>query len=134
MPNETIPTSGTPATDTNGRAASETILERATRILGGDIRPDDYLTLPPDAAAKVEWEFQTALAMRPGGILTDAEKHRIWQDRALSYHYGWRWVATLRTPDGVIALWVVSESTDLAHRLPDELQSQIHYAFPMPWE
>jgi hypothetical protein len=133
MANDVIPTPGKRPLDANGTPAGESVVERARRILGGDIRPDDYLTLPPDAAAKVEWEFEMALQLRPGAVLTETEKHRIRQNRALEYHYGGRWVEVLRTPDGVIAL-ATSEDIGLIDTLPDELRRGVVSEFQLPWD
>jgi hypothetical protein len=117
----------------NGTPRDESVMDRAKRILGGDIRPDDYLTLPTDAAAKVEWEFATALQLRPGAVLTETEKLRIRQNRALEYHYGGRWVEALRTPEGVIAL-ATGEDIGLIDTLPSELRRGVVSEFQLPWD
>jgi len=58
MANDVTRTTDSISTNTNGALARESVIERAIRILNGDIHPDDYLSLPPEETAKVEWEFE----------------------------------------------------------------------------
>lgn len=135
MANDVIPTPDQRAVRMNGAPGHESVVDRAKRILGGDIRPDDYLALPAEAAAKVEWEFEMALQQRPGAVLTETEKLRIRQNRALEFHYGGRWVLTLRKPEGVIAFGSGEEAiTRLSRDVPEEFQSFMRFEYPMPWE
>lgn len=133
MANDVIAASGPHPAGANGPPAAESVVERATRILRGDIRPGDYLTLPPEAAAKVEWEFEMAQQLRPGAVLTETEKHRIRQTRALEYHFGGRWVITLRTADGVIALGSGEDAISrLSREIAEEFQPRMRCEFPYP--
>jgi len=84
--------------------APPAVVARWERILGGHIEPGDYLTLPPDALARVEWEFAYVESLRPGARVEGDERRDILRSRALSYHYGGKLVATLYRPEGVIVL------------------------------
>ena len=106
MPHELTMPSATPAS-TNGHAPpAESPLDRARRIRGGDIRPDDYLPVPDELRARIENELRFAQGLHPHAVLGDIERTRVWQDRVLMHHHDGAVVAVLRNEGGVIVMGI----------------------------
>lgn len=76
-------------------------LERATRILGGDVRPEDYLSVPPEVVTVVEGEV-ARLRTQEGIEVSDDFRTRLVNEWVLQYCYGGKPVACQRSEFGVV--------------------------------
>ena len=81
--------------------AEPDFLARARRILGGDIRPDDYLPVASEVSALVAEEL-AQLREREFIDASDDFRVRLVNQWALQYSYGGQPVACRRTDRGVI--------------------------------
>ena len=104
-----------PATGVPTQAANPTatppgpeVLARAERILKGDIRPDDYLSIPDELVAEVRAHYQR-VAEESGIIATEEARHWTLMNWTLSYHFGGQLILRRRTDQGVIVLAVGPE-------------------------
>lgn len=82
-------------------APGETVETRAERILAGDIRPDDYLEVPPGVTARVDWEIAKC-----GVAVTTEMRQWMLDTYALQFHCSGNRVVCWRTGKGVIVLGV----------------------------
>lgn len=107
------------------------LLQRANRILAGDVRDSDLLQLPPEEAAKVEAEIQLAESLYPDRVMSEAERTRVRQDRALEHFYAGHPVACIQTPKGVIVLASgLAEIGKLVRTVPGEKWKDVVVRFP----
>lgn len=120
------------ASDEAPPAAGESLIARARRILATGPKPGDCLRLPPDAAARVEREFELVQAMRPGRTLSDGERERVRADRTLQYHFGGQIVACMRTQVGVVVLAAGEEIPPLVETIPGSDWKGVVIEFPEP--
>jgi hypothetical protein len=127
-------------------------LERARRILGGDIRPEDYLSVTPEVQARVARDLafcadhlkkaQAAgrapadVAFDPNGRfdgvgLTLAARQR--NQWLLSLHYGGQNIACIEDETGVIVLAVgLEQSAAVINAFPYEQRKDVGLCTPDP--
>jgi hypothetical protein len=82
------------------------ILERAGRILGGDIRPHDYLPVTPQVEKAVERDMAYARSRADGREVLPAVEARQLRERLLSFHHAGITVCYIEDGRGVIVLAV----------------------------
>ena len=113
--------------------ATEPYLDRATRILSGDVRPGDPLPVTPEVARAVEvavqffrTEFQTEL---------DAKRTAEYRSRMLlSFHHPGGSISYLETPDGPVVLAVgLNQVGELVRTIPYELSKDVIFTIPEDW-
>jgi hypothetical protein len=106
MPHEhETPTDGTASAATappTSSVAEPAFLARARRILGGDIRPEDYLHAPEDVREALTKE----LARFGDQAVSKDTRQRFLNEWVLSFHHGAQPVACQRTERGVIVIAV----------------------------
>lgn len=146
------PTAGRPAADEPTQRREPEFLARARRILGGDIRPDDYLPVTPEVESPVARDFAFAAdhvrkrveagrapagstfdpSARFDGVgLTLAARQR--NDYLLSVHYAEQYLAYVEDEQGVIVLAVGPEQTGaLIDAFPYELRKDVGFGAPFP--
>ena len=123
--------------------AEPEFLARARRILGGDIRPDDYLPVTPEVEARVARDLafdadhvqkQFELGRIPAAFEIDpsvAIRQR--NDWLLSLHYGGQNVAYIENNVGVIVLAIgLEQGGDLLDAFPYELRKDVYFGAPLP--
>ena len=105
---------------------AEAVIVRATRILSGDIRADDYLPISTDIIAFV------AEAEKRGGVEMFPESRQlILSDLALQAHYAGNIVLSHHRPDGVIVLAVGADEIDhVLEKLPPDKQALTKTEYP----
>jgi hypothetical protein len=81
-------------------------LTRARRILTGDIRPDDYLTVTPEVQRRVALCLQYAKARGNGQLLAPEVEPRQLRQEVLSFHHGGQNIAYIEDDRGVLVLAV----------------------------
>lgn len=107
---------------------------RWRRILGGEIAPTDYLPVTPEVTRAVEAALAFARTRLGGQEPDDAVRVKLLQDYTIGVHHGGRMVATLRRPDGVIALAVgLDEVGRLVRTLPPGSRSGFAIEHPPSW-
>lgn len=124
-------------------------LDRARRILGGDVRPDDYLPVTPEVEARVSADLAFAtehVKARNGGRLphnfdlnaTTAEFPlssfaRQRNEWLLSLYYGGQNIAYIANNTGIIVLAVgLDDGRKLLDEVPYELRQDVGFGAPLP--
>src|SRR5579872_494008 len=136
MANETIrPTPAKPAT--NGLLSvrqSQLLAEvdatvlRASRILSGDIQPDDYLPISNDILA-----FVADAEARTGVQMLSEYRQKMISELALQAHHAGNIVLTHHTANGVIVIAVgVDEIDRILESLPPDKQALTKTEYPAP--
>ncbi|HEV3384617.1 MAG TPA: hypothetical protein VG097_07370 [Gemmata sp.] len=121
---------------TSTRNGSEpTFIARARRILGGDVRPDDYLPVPEVVHSAVADE-ETRLREVKGFTISDEFRTRIRNDWTLQFIHGGQPVACRRTDAGVIVFAVGTEEIrTLLERFPRPDQRSVFFiTTPPTWQ
>ena len=133
MPHELTVPSATPASANGHAPPAESPLDRARRVLRGDVRPADYLSVPDDVIAFVDGtEARSGVRLLP-------EYHQLHIDNlTLQEHHAGNIVLCRHTGDGVVILAAgFNPVYDLADALsPDERRLIIVEhppAFPDAW-
>ena len=127
-------------------------LDRARRILSGDIRPEDYLTVTADVEARVQRDFAFAAdharkqfetgripavpeidltARFDGfGLSVGARQRNEW---LLSLYYGGQNIAYIENEQGIIVLAVGLEAGGaLIDAFPYEMRKDVGFGAPSP--
>ena len=130
--------------------AEPDFLERARRILGGDVRPDDYLPVTPEVEARVERDFAFAAdhikkahaaGRIPAVFDVDATTPefdvpysiRQRNEWLLSLYYGGQNIAYIENEKGVIVLAVgLEESAAVIDAFPYEQRKDVGLCTPDP--
>jgi hypothetical protein len=101
-------------------------LERAFRVLKGDIRCEDFLEVPEDILSFVEGgEMRTGVRMQP------ASRRQMIVDLALQHHHAGDIVLCYRTDDGVIVLAAGPEAVaSVSKSLPIDMQGRVSIEYP----
>jgi hypothetical protein len=130
VPEPTLPQSlDAPASTKSG--SEPAFLARARRILGGEIRPEDYLTITPEVHRRVELFLQAANARGNGQQLTPEVKTRQARQEVLSFHHGGQNVAYISDDRGVIVLAVgLDQSSALIEAFPDKINGRVYFDAP----
>jgi hypothetical protein len=116
-------------------------LDRAKRILGGDIRPDDYLPVTPEVEARVQRDLAFAAShiqkqFEAGRIpavfeLDPSVPIRQRNEWLLSMHYGGQNIAHIEDDKGVIVLAVgLEQGAALLDAFPYELRKDVGFGAP----
>ncbi|MCI0703205.1 MAG: hypothetical protein L0241_19170 [Planctomycetia bacterium] len=82
---------------------TEEMLERAKRILAGDIRPEDYLPVTPELMHDLD-EYCKHLETESGIVATAEARQRMLNDWTLQFHHGGTNVLARYTDRGVLVL------------------------------
>lgn len=108
-------------------------LDRARRILGGDVRPDDYLPVTPEARAVADFElnyYRTQMKLDVG----PEEAARQLRGWVLSFHHGGENIDFIEDDTGIIVLAVgLDQIGALVRGLPDELLNGLCTTCPEPF-
>ncbi len=124
-------------------AAEPAFLARARRILGGDVRPDDYLPVTPEVQAGVDLDlaflaehvrkqFEAGRIPEAFGV-HPATAVRQRNDRLLSFHHGGQNVACLEDENGVIVLAVgLEQGRAILDAFPYEVRKDVGFGSPEP--
>lgn len=83
-------------------------LDRARRILAGDIRPEDYLPVPESVRREVD-EYLASVEREIGGPVTAAGRQQVLNDATYHFHHAADTTLTKNTDRGVLVLAVGSE-------------------------
>ncbi len=83
-------------------------LERAKRILAGDIRPEDYRPVP-DCVVREADEYLAELRREQGITATPEAREQMIRDRTFQYHHRYNTVLVKQTDRGVLILAVGDE-------------------------
>jgi hypothetical protein len=114
-------------------------LDRAKRILGGDVRPDDYLPVTPEVEARVARDFAFAAdhlrkrgaayeidpnaGIEEFGLSVGARQRNQW---LLSLYYGGQNIACIENERGVIVLAVgLEQSAAVMNAFPYEQRKDV---------
>lgn len=130
--------------------AEPDFLARARRILGGDVRPDDYLPVTPEVEARVERDFAFAAdhikkahaaGRIPAVFDVDATTPefdvpysiRQRNEWLLSLYYGGQNIAYIENQKGVIVLAVgLEQGGALLDAFPYEQRKDVGFGSPLP--
>jgi hypothetical protein len=127
-------------------------LERAKRILGGDIRPEDYLPVTPEVEAHVKRDLAfaeehirkaheagripavfdaDATTSEPGFDVPYSVRQR--NEWLLSLHYGGQNIAYIENNRGVVVLAVGLEAGGaLLEAFPYQMRQDVAFGAPIP--
>jgi hypothetical protein len=114
-------------------------LDRASRILSGDVRPDDYLPGTPEVEARVQRDLAFATdhirKIRAAAVVEIDPSVPIRQrnDWLLSLYYGGQNIAYIENDSGVIVLAVgLEQGAALLDAFPYELRKDVGFGAPLP--
>ena len=108
-------------------------LARARRILGGDIRPDDYLTVTPEVRAAADFELAYVRSHMKIEPLPEVIANQL-RNRMMSFHHGGENILYVEDDKGVAVVAVGEEQIGLLFRtLPAELLNGITDGCPEPF-
>jgi hypothetical protein len=112
-----------------------TFFARARRILGGDIRPEDYLPVPEIVRSALANE-ETRLRDIKGFKISAEFRTRMCNDWALQFIYGGQPLACRRTDAGVIVFAIGTEEIrTLLERFPRPDQRSVFFITTPPiWQ
>lgn len=120
-----------PTTPSTPREHEPAFLARARRILTGDIRPDDYLTITPEVRRRVESCLQAADARSNGQPLAPEVEPRQVRLELLSFHHGGQNVAYIEDDRGIVVLAVgLEQSSALIETFPDKVSGRVCFDVP----
>ena len=133
----------TAVTDPPAPPPEPDFLARARRILGGDIRPDDYLATTPEVEAGVQIDMafgmdhvrkQFEAGRIPAVFEADAcVAIRQRNERLLSEYYGGQNIAYIEDDRGVVVLAVgLEQGKALLDTFPYELRKDVGFGAPLP--
>ena len=121
------------ATDLLTPPTTEPYLARATRILSGDVRPDDVLPVTPEVARNVDAFVQDLRT----NFHTDPDAKRIAEYRSrilLDFHHPGESITYLEAPSGPVVLAVgLDQVAELYRTVPYELTKDTIYTRPDIW-
>ncbi len=131
----------TAVTDPPALRPEPAFLARARRILGGDVRPDDYLATTPEIEAGVALDLAFAAdhvrkAYEAGRIPAVFEQDpcaavRQRNERLLSAYYGGQNIACIETDKGVVVLTVgLEQGAALLDAFPYEQRKNVMFDAP----
>jgi len=92
------------------------ILARAERILGGDIRPEDYLPVTDEIESVVQQSIRTLVKYQPEIIVNDEGTELLRRDTTLGYYCGGKSVLARSGDGGVIVLAMGGENVQFVYR------------------
>lgn len=99
------------------------VVARARRILEYGPKEDDYLAIPAQSRADMDWVIADIKA-RNGFVVNDADRLWMYVNQALHDLYGGKEIITFRTDRGVVVLAGNSdEVTALATAVPPAIRS-----------
>jgi hypothetical protein len=108
-------------------------LARARRILGGDIRPEDYLPVTPEVRAAADFEMAHARALTKVEPLPEVVTHQL-RGWLLSFHHGGENIIYVSDDKGVIVLAAgLDQVGEFMRNIPDEMQDGITAGCPEPF-
>jgi hypothetical protein len=132
---QTIPVAaGVPAEFPNGSplATHETMLQRARRILAGDIREEDYLPMTDDVRKSVALSEAYVRDEKKGELIGQARLEHI-QYLLLSYHCGGKCILSYQDGTGVVVLAVSEEIREVLDSLSKEQLLRVCVQSPEEW-
>jgi hypothetical protein len=95
-----------PAAEANGHSPRPDFLDRARRILGGDIRPEDYLPVTEEVRRSVVRSMDYYRERGKGQELAPEVEPRQLLEELLSFHHGGQNIVFTQAPDGIVVLAV----------------------------
>ncbi|MBA4063940.1 MAG: hypothetical protein C0501_09555 [Isosphaera sp.] len=114
-------------------AAEPAFLARARRILGGDVRPDDYLPVTPEVRRRVDLFLEWARARGNGMPLAPGVEARQERVETLSFHHGGENIVYIEDERGIIVLAVgLDRGTDLFREFHGRTPHTLVDAVPFP--
>ncbi len=105
-------------------APGETVVTRAERILSGDIRPDDYLNVPPEV---ISWVDQHLAQF---GTVPPQTRQWMIDNNTLHHYFPDREVICWRTGKGVVVLAHGAEVDAVLNALTPEQRSKVTTEYP----
>lgn len=127
-------TDGSPAaTEPAPGEVEPAFLARARRILGGDVRPEDYLPVTPEvrAAADFEMVYIRDQMKREAAPEWAANQLRDW---TLSFHCGGKNILYIKDDRGVVVVAVgLDQIAALVQNLPNKLLDGVTDGYPEPF-
>src|SRR5438477_425652 len=111
-------------------------LVRARRILGGDIRPEDYLPVTPEVQRRVDlfmdWARSRAQGQPPP--LPEVETRQLRME-LLSYHHGGENIAYIEDDKGILVLGVgLAQAGQIVRTFASQTPYTIAVDAPFPWD
>lgn len=107
-------------------------LARARRILGGDVRPEDYLPMTPEVRRRVDLVLQAANARSNGQPLAPELEPQQLRQELLSVHHGGQNIAFIGDDRGVIVLGVgLEQSSALIETFSDKVSGRVFFGAPV---
>jgi hypothetical protein len=129
MPDVT-PTSTRHGTTPAATPEHDPVIQRAERILSGDIRPEDYLPVTPEVRAAVDRDLEFARRRLRGEPDPEVAARQLRQ-RLLSVHHGGENVAYLADDLGVVVLAIgLRQVAAVLAGIPYENRKKLVVAFP----
>lgn len=113
--------------------ATQTMLDRARRVLSGDVRPDDYLPVTPEVRAAADFELDHLRTHMKLDIVPEeaARQLRGW---LLSFHHGGETIVLVEDNSGVVVLAAgEDEIAALFRTLPDDRLNGLRETRPEPF-
>ncbi len=110
----------------------ETMLTRALRILGGEIREDDYLPMTEEVRQSLGLSEAYIRDVRKGDLVEEARREHI-QYLLLTFHCGGRDIVSYQDEHGVAVLAVSHEIRDLLDALSPEQLLRVCLQSPELW-
>ena len=121
----------TSETNSTASAPEPAFLIRARRILDGDIRPEDYLSVTPEVCRRVELFLDAANARGNGQALAQEVEPRQMRLELLSFFHGGQNIAYIEDGRGVIVLAVgLEQSSALIEHLPEKISGRVCFGVP----
>lgn len=109
---------------------AEAPLARALRILSGDIRPDDYLAVPPEVQADHDREMNRLL-VEEGIDVAPATRRDILAYNTLRHYFAGQEILRRVTEHGVLVLAADSDEVSAFHRaVPPEQWKFVTLDYP----
>jgi hypothetical protein len=123
-----------PAAEANGHSPRPDFLDRARRILGGDIRPEDYLPVTDEVRRSVARSMDYYRERGKGQELAPEVEPRQLLLELLSFHHGGEFIVYTETPDGVIVLGVGEQVGPILAEFGPTMAERLPVDVPLHWK
>jgi hypothetical protein len=110
----------------------EAMLARARRILGGDVRPDDYLPVTPEIRAAADFEMAYVRGHMKIEPLPEVVARQL-RDWILSFHHAGQDIAFISNEKGVVVLADGDRIGDLIDGASEDQLRQVIFTIPEPF-